>query len=505
VGFFGLSLAHYAGVWNNGFYKDDTQWMADARDITRSPSLLLRHNPDNKECLVRPLQRLGMAAIYRVAGPRPKPYYICGLALHALAAVLVFALVHTVLARTHDGSAARATAIAAGGALIFLLARNHTVAVTWIAAQSSLLAAVAVLGLSLFVLRTPARFGAGAAFAIVVMGFVVALYSKSTAVSFAFLFPLLAWRRLPRPPARRIAWQTAVLFAIAVAHSVFTKQVMGGVDVAAALSPTGAGSYRLSTNVLHNLAAAVVSSVFLPQEYHAALGGHRGPAWGALVLLAGALISLRWVRDRNAVLLGIAFVIACALPTALFDYDQFADRHITVSRYYYLGMTGVALLCSVWFAAATRARTPHWTLVPVLVVAAVGWAAWQHVVLRHQIKWFYTYCTARQQIVTATHAWASQHVAPGTEMYAINWKEEDAQIRGVGRLYFDDLGVRLDGEQALRDLDIERAAALPRYAVRYNETTKSFNIFAIDGLVAKAAALAPQAASDSGSVTAPRP
>jgi hypothetical protein len=272
---------------------------------------------------------------------------------------------------------------------------------------------------------------------------------------------------------------------------------LGGVDVAAALTPDGAGAYRLSGNVPRNVVSAFVGSFVLPQEYHYVMGAARTPYLGAGILLAVIAATLRWVRDRSAVLLGLVWILVMSLPTALFDYDQFGDRQITVSRYLYAGMAGVALLGSAWFHAAIGDRPLRRIAMVAAAVVAAAWIYWNTVCIRYQIAWYRSYGIARTQLVVATLRWARERAGRGSLLYAVNWKEDDAQVRALSRLYFEHQGVRLCGEQELRDLDLPAQDSIPRYAVRYDDATRVFGLFALTDEAVKAAVLAYGARADS--------
>ena len=489
AGFFAVTLLHFAGVWHNGFYKDDYQWIADARAVQHSVAALAEPNPDNSECRVRPFQRLATAAVYAFAGADPAAYFIFGLALHALAAVLVAAFVRAVIDR--DGGTRTPSWVVVAPALVFLLTRTHSSAVIWIAAQSTLLVTIALLAIAIWILRAPARWDETRRFAVTVAGFVVALYCKSTAVAFPFVYPLLvAQRAAPAPPAQRVL-QTAILFVIAVAHAVFTKQIVGGVDVAGALGPAGADGYRGAFNVVHNIAAAIVGSLLAPQEYHRLAGGDRSPVWGAVVVLA--VLALLWTALRRshlraAVVIGMVWLVAMAAPASLFDYDQFHDSHITVDRYWYTGFAGLAL-CLAAALAAWAQRRPRRVWFAVLVLVALGWVAWQHAQVQHDVRWFYYYTNARRQAVTAAVGWAQRYASAGARLYALNWKEDEAHVRAIGRLYFEELGVRLGGEQALRALDFSRPNGTRHIALRYDDASRGFMLHVVIDAATQAAAL----------------
>jgi hypothetical protein len=204
LGCLAVACSLYQGVWRNGFYKDDYQWIADARDIVRHPVALVRPHPDNSEFVVRQTQRLLFATIYRFAGTRPAAYYAAGLILHALAAALLFPVVRA-LVRLRDPDAGKlATVFApAASAVYFASTSHHASAVLWIAAQSSILVTIALELLFWYVTVNATRLAVRRVALTAAGLFVVALYSKNVAATFRWFWrhSCSAWRPRARRPA----------------------------------------------------------------------------------------------------------------------------------------------------------------------------------------------------------------------------------------------------------------------------------------------------------------
>jgi hypothetical protein len=121
--------------------------------------------------------------------------------------------------------------------------------------------------------------------------------------------------------------------------------------------------------------------------------------------------------------------------------------------------------------------------------AVLVWAAWQHGQVQHDLRWFNRYTLARRDAVSAAAGWARRYAGAGARLYALNWKEEDAHVRAIGRLYFEDLGVRLAGEDALRRLDFSTADRTRHIALRYDDASRGFRLHIVIDAATRAAAL----------------
>ncbi len=185
AGFLALHLCLYTGLWANDYYKDDYQWIADARDVARHPAALLHRHPDNTEIFARQTQRVLLGLTYRCTGMRPAGFYFVNLGLHTLAATLVFALFRALLAaRGRARGFLQRLVCPLCGAVFFAASANHDVAVLWISAQSTLLVTALLAGLLLAALHYEERLHEARVLALLAGIFLVALFTKSTAASF---------------------------------------------------------------------------------------------------------------------------------------------------------------------------------------------------------------------------------------------------------------------------------------------------------------------------------
>lgn len=483
AGFLGLHLGLYHGIWANEYYKDDYQWMADARNVARSPAALLHRHPDNTEIFARQTQRVLFGLTYLWSGLRPAGYAIVGLLLHTLAATLVFALLRRLLEPPVDsrGTFDR-NACPLVGALFFAASSNHDAAVLWISAQSTLLAAVLLLGLFLAVIRHETRLGEPRVAACLAGMFLIALFTKITVASFPLILGVfvLGRRGAGKPGRRGGIVLVGILLAMAVAQVLYTRATLGHVHVAEALTAAGADSFRLSRNVPLNLAGAFIGC-FLSAPQYARFFPTTLPFWFVSLLLLLLLATcLRFVTRRRAIYFGVAWILITALPTALFDYVQYSEEQITVNRYYYLPIVGASIIVAALLQELLGKMPKGPMVAGLLVVFCGGYVASQVGPLRGKLQYFRGYNAARASMIHWTLDSAHRKAKPGAVIYAVNWRQDDYQIHAVSRLYFEEAGYRLAGQHEYdRFAPSDAGDGVQRWAAKHDDETKQLRFFAL--------------------------
>lgn len=191
-----LVAAVYANSVPNGFALDDEFIIVNnerVHGIDRLPEAISEPywpNAPGRIGLFRPLTTATFAIEWEFWGEDPRPFHVTNVALHALASVLVFALLLAVLSRARhpEGYTDRtpSTFAATAGAAVFAVHPVHTEAVANVVGRAEVLAAVFVLAAVLLYVagdltRTRRRLWAGA---VAIAGaYFLGLASKEIAVT----------------------------------------------------------------------------------------------------------------------------------------------------------------------------------------------------------------------------------------------------------------------------------------------------------------------------------
>lgn len=146
-----LLLWAYAPAWSGPFVFDDTAAIARAAEIVRAgdPALAFRPGDDAGETASgRPVFALSLALNRALGGETPAAYRITNLALHGLAAAVLFLWVRRTLRLERWPAGVRADAPLVAGALAALWALHplHTAAVSYVAQRAEALAGLCLLG-----------------------------------------------------------------------------------------------------------------------------------------------------------------------------------------------------------------------------------------------------------------------------------------------------------------------------------------------------------------------
>ena len=182
-----------------------------------------------------PLSWLSVAIDHAIWGMEAKGYHLTNLALHALNALLVFALVLRVLRLTRGAPSTAHVWAAAGATLLFAVHPLRVETVAWITERRALLATLFwILTILLYVgSRDPESSGprARTLFWLSVCAYLLSLLAKGMALTLPVLllvvdvYPL---RRLPPgesalPLARRLALEKLPFFAVAIGIGILAR------------------------------------------------------------------------------------------------------------------------------------------------------------------------------------------------------------------------------------------------------------------------------------------
>lgn len=439
LGFVVLALVLYRGIWDSGFYKDDYHWLLVARGVAQDPLTLFAADPLNPEVALRVTQRLVMGVTWMFFGLSGPAHHLVSLLLHAVCSTVVFRLLLALHLRVGAPSLRAALLLAGAGGVIFASSHHHAMAVLWLSAQSGVLAATALAGLSLYLVGKDS-FGLRPRWMIVSVGlFLLALYSKNTVVAFPLVVAAAGWLAPfgEGNARRRKTWLllAALLAAISVTHLVFTKLVLFGGSWSAVSEKAA-----LSTNVLRNLSGALLAPFLSAADFEAVTRGTI-PHPIAALLFAGALLALaRALGVFRPVAWGLVWILVLALPVSFMNYDQYDPVQLTVTRYYYAPMIGAAIVLSFLLRGlALRRSHRRWGL--ALAIALVSGHVLLHgMSLQRELGILRGWGRDAQALVDKTLERAEQFMAPGTVIYAVDWPNEAAFVRCVGALYIEPAG-----------------------------------------------------------------
>jgi hypothetical protein len=323
-----LLLAAYAALPSRSFAADDFEWLLNVRDLPPGELLRRAFDPALQTHFYRPLVWLLFWGQWRIFGVEPAGFHIVSLALHILNAALIGALAWRIAAR----SGARPSAIAAAPAVAIALFSLHPAlfeAVTWVAAQSELLAAALLLAALHFWIAPGWRSSM-----IAMVFFALALLTKeSAAIGLALLL------FVGSAAGVRLTWRRALPPVLLTGAYLLVQAQIVGRNYLVQGDGYGFGP-QLILNPLRSLSLLVAP---LP-------GTEDGSAaWlvplGVIIALALALGA--WVFG-GGLRYGVAALAITLLPTAPFASPP-------DSRYLYLPAAAAALLLGGMLARRLRA------------------------------------------------------------------------------------------------------------------------------------------------------
>jgi hypothetical protein len=299
----------------------------------------------------RPAAFVLYAVEARVAGFSRGGWHALSLALHVGVTLLVYAF-----ARRRQFAPWPALA----AALLFLLHGSRPEAVTWIAAQFDLWAALFFL---LALLAFEKRWYAAS-----LAPLLLALLSKESAYVYPLVLVLMLW--IDGVPMKRWARLAGPSFLLTAAVFLYRWRLLGGIG---GYRDIGTGRpYILTFDLLRTLkalTARLAAALDFPINWSHPL------EWWLLATLLAAMAA--WAAlatgktDRRKLFFGLGFVLLAALPVHEF---LLIDANLEKSRVLYLPSVGFALI----FAAALEAARPRLAIGAAAAIFAFQTAALEH-------------------------------------------------------------------------------------------------------------------------------
>ena len=373
-----VSFLAYANTLDAGFHYDDSHAIVN-NPFLRDPGYMpdFFHRADMFSALpghdmYRPVLLLSFAANHYLGGYDPLFWRLTAIALHALVAVGVYLLVHSLSKSTDQGPGSGGELGALVAALFFAVHPVFTETIDYASSRSSLLATAGVVWAMLAhrrALASPHRAARVPLLALSLVFFAAGFLSKEIAIVYPLLLAAIAW-------VERRGWM-AVLPAVAVAVTllVVRKMVLGSavIDFAAreaalATADPGSGGAR---PILWNLfTQARVICIYLTMflfprglsiEHDVRVSESLfefGVIFGGLVILGLLVAAFRGRRSRPLLTIGLLwFFFALAPTSSIIPLNQVMNEH----RLYLPGV-GLAIVLAFGMRrlalAAPRLRLP---------------------------------------------------------------------------------------------------------------------------------------------------
>lgn len=343
------------------FWLDDLTWLYA---IQSTPPGQLLSAAFLSPFPIRPVAFLTFGLLVPLCGCEPAGYRAVNLGLHVVNGLLMYAFARRLLGDRRPALAAT---------LIWFVYPAHRWAVLWIADVAGLLlTAFTLTSLLLFwrALEAPGGKARHHYYGLALAAFALALLSKESSVTLAFLFPALAWMVQPPPQGGKAvhAWRSYLPF-VALTGLYLVMQGM------AYRSRPGAESYALLSpqRAVDNLSKALIFLVN-PLIPFNALNTMQA---GAVVAIAGAiavvwgLVVWRWGRREGAFLSAWVALTLAPVVLAVGFVAPFRGRYLyLVSIGYIVLLTGL-----VWLIARRPSPVVHPLAAGALAVALLGLGA----------------------------------------------------------------------------------------------------------------------------------
>jgi hypothetical protein len=347
----------------------------------------------------------------QIFGVRPGPAHLTNVLLHAVNALLLFAVLI-------DLTGARwRSAVVAG---LFALHPLHVESVAWIAERKDVLSTCFGL-LSVWAYVKYARRGGIRWYLLAALCLAVGLMSKPMLVSLPLLLLLADYWPLGRTDWRRLLLEKAPLAALVAASCVVTYLVQRntGAMGQVVLPPLVRAGHALVAYVLYigNTIWPVDLAVLYTHPYLP--GGAVWQPWqvaaGAAVLALMSLLALVF-REKPYVLVGWLWFVISLVP--VIGLVQVGSQAMA-DRYSYLPATGLFII-AVWgigdFIAASR--VPRRLLRPAVAVLAVAVLIACAVASHIQVQYWQNSLTLYQRAIDAGQANAVTHTNLGAIHHA---------------------------------------------------------------------------------------
>jgi hypothetical protein len=346
------AIVCYAWTFGFPFLADDYDHIPHAIHATPASLGALFTHPA-ADHFFRPAAFVLYADEARVAGFSRPGWHALSLALHLAVTVLLYAF-----ARRRFGSWPSLAA-----ALVFLLHGSRPEAVTWIAAQFDLWAA-------LFFLAALLAFERGWR-TLSLVPLLLALLSKESA--YVYPLALLLVLFVDRVPMKQWPRLVAPSFLLTAAVFIYRLRLLGGIG---GYRDTGTGRAYILTFDLLRTAKALTARLAAALEFP--INWTMQPEWWLVLALIAAMaagaVLFRSKADSRKLWLGFGFLLLAALPVHEF---LLIDADLEKSRVLYLPSIGLALI-SAALLEATRPR--------IALAAAAAIIVFQAAALEHDLR-----------------------------------------------------------------------------------------------------------------------
>jgi hypothetical protein len=349
-----VATAIYAPTWSYGYSQlDDNELILDQRLFLAKPPGMFAvfsrpYLASGSNVYYRPIVNLSLVINAQFSGVRPFGYHLTNGLFHALASVLLLALL------MHLSLGVRPAFLAA---LFFVVHPVHAASVAWIPGRNDLLLGIFALGAFILLLKSHRRPGP-----VPIVGHFLcllgALFSKETAVCLpllfvACLFAISGERKNLHLCWLGSAWACALLLYFACRSTVIT-------------TPGGYWSNLAKTSFTQwPVLLSDIGKLALPLRLQVLATPVDTVAWPGWVVIVGLVITLWLVRGlRRGV---VAFAIALMLAPSLMGL--LATPLVVLENRLYLAVVGLAVLLGEVLRALQAGRARYAKAAPVIVAA----------------------------------------------------------------------------------------------------------------------------------------
>jgi len=378
-----VTSALYSGVLRSGFLRDDFPVITENRWITGAgyiPEIFTStlwgfysgdfiNTPSN---YYRPGMHLIYMAAYRLFGTDPAGYHAINLLLHNLNGIMVFLIVSVLMNKASGGDNATEEKDKPGSvlfplaaALLFAVHPVNAEAVAWAAAFSeATFTFFCLVSIYIYIRAGLDRHSSVALYAVSVFFFILALFSKETAivmpallVSYDLCFGRLTLRSIKRYLPYALAAGVFLYIRSTIVGPLTAEHAMTGYQYLLAVILLGSQYiekliFPFGLKLYYPFVRPVAVSEVLSHELFVALG--------FLALLVFSICKSARRRSVIFAALWIAIPLAPAVLMARYIQGEWAFA----SRYLYMSGVGFSLLLAIWLkeifeAASIRKMAPR--------------------------------------------------------------------------------------------------------------------------------------------------
>ncbi len=373
-----LVWAVYHPALGHGFIEYDEQAQVVRNPLVRSlsPGNLARIFSSRSDSSYYPVRLLSFAVDYAVWDLDPTGYHLTNLLLHAANVLLLYGLALRLLRRrrrpdspdcaSRAGGGVWPAAAAALGAGLFALHPVVVEPVAWVGGREELLmvfGALACLHCHLRARRSERAAGRVTGRAVAwhggaVLGGIVACGSNVVGAAVPAVVTVYDLLSRPRPPARRIAGGTALLWLIGIgAIAAKVTEPITSASRALRVAPSAFQRMLVVLAVYWEDLRTLLWPEDLTVRYPWAIpSGPLSPrvlVGAAAVAVTAAGVVLAYRRRRRLAAFGLAWFVLALLPTL-----QIVPHHVyRADRFLYLPLAGAAVVVAAGLGAARRPAT----------------------------------------------------------------------------------------------------------------------------------------------------